>query len=116
MITEEQYNLMLLAENGVKHKDYAYGTFNAIKEYLYESDYMELRTTSGVKLVPTRYDLNAEGISQKEIFEKNRKHAADKAANRARYKRPLRDYLRDLSIAVMGGVIVLVIQKIIKLF
>lgn len=116
MITEEQYKLMLLAEKGVKHKDYAYGTFDKIKEYLYASDYMEVRTTSGVRFCPTRYDLNEEGISQKEMFEKNRDRAANKSANRARYKRPLGNYLRDLSIAVFGGVIVLIIQAIIKLF
>ena len=116
MITEAQYKLLVLAENGIDAKEYASGQFNSIKEYLYESEHMEVRTTIGMKFVPQKYDLNEEGISQKEMFEKNRERTANKSANRARYKGPLRNYLRDLSIAAMGGVIVLIVQTFIKLF
>ena len=108
MITEEQYKLMVLADNGIKHKDVAYGTFDPIKEYLCPYEYIDTTTTKGVEQRPYIYGLNDDGLNEKRRYEQLR----DKHTKKAAKERTPKMRLNKVSIgeqiisAVIGGCIV----------
>lgn len=80
MITEEQYHLMVSAEDGVKSRDYAIGTFDSIREYLCVYEWIDTYTTRGVVKKPYMYGLNDDGLNEKRLYEKKRDNHSKKTA------------------------------------
>lgn len=71
MITQEQYDLLVIAEQTVKAGE-LHPRFDSVMPFMCVYEYIDTRTTHGVEQKPYLYGLNSDGIDAKALYERKR--------------------------------------------